>query len=80
VDLNDLDKKIADLEAKARTSPASKVRTDARVDLAAIRAKRQAFARDLDSLERTTAATWDEAKANLDKDWDTLNGAVQKTQ
>jgi hypothetical protein len=48
--------------------------------LSAIHAKRQAFAQDLEHSEIATAATWDEAKANLDKDWDTLNGAVDKAQ
>lgn len=79
VDLNDLDKKVADLEAKTKTS-AGKARGDLRVDLTAIRAKRHAFAQDLESLEIANGATWDEAKANLDKDWDTLRGAVDKAQ
>jgi hypothetical protein len=78
-DLNDLDKKIADLEAKTKTST-GKGRADQRADSTAIRAKRHAFARDLESLEIATAATWDEAKANLDKDWDTLRGAVDKAR
>ncbi|HEV3190905.1 MAG TPA: hypothetical protein VGY54_10435 [Polyangiaceae bacterium] len=79
VDLSDLDKKIADLEAKAKTST-GKARANLGVDLPGIRAKRQAFAQDLESSEIATAATWDEAKANLDKDWDTLKGAVNKAQ
>jgi len=41
---------------------------------------RKIAAQALESLETATAATWDEAKANLDKDWDALKSAVDKAQ
>ncbi|MGD0675723.1 MAG: hypothetical protein ABSC94_09920 [Polyangiaceae bacterium] len=74
-DLGDLDKRIADLDAKGmRASGQVKARLQA--NLAAIHAQRDAFARDLQGIHDLTAASWDESKTNLDKEWDSLKKAV----
>jgi hypothetical protein len=75
LDLIDLDKKIADLEANTKTA-ASKAKSDMRMRLAAIDAQRDAFNRHLQALETATAATWDSAAASLDQEWDALKKAV----
>jgi flagellar motility protein MotE (MotC chaperone) len=79
LDLDDLDKRIADLEAKVKTATGkTKAEYDAR--LPAVRAQRDAFARHMQGLASSTAATWDQAKANLDKEWDTLKTAVENAR
>jgi vacuolar-type H+-ATPase subunit H len=75
LDLDDLDKKISELEAKAKTGTGkAKAAYDARIP--AIRAQRDAFARHMQALGNTTAEVWDGAKANLDKEWDALKKSV----
>jgi hypothetical protein len=78
-DLTDIDKRIADLDAKETVS---KDRTKARLqtDLSVIRAKREALIRDMDALDRATAATWDEEKAKIEREWDGLKSAVDKVR
>jgi phosphoenolpyruvate-protein kinase (PTS system EI component) len=78
-DLSDLGKKVADLEAKAKTST-GKIKSDLRAHLSAILAAREAFVRDLQALDKTTAAAWDEAKAKLDREWGALKATVDKAQ
>ena len=75
LDLDDLDKKVAELEAKAKTAT-GKNRADYDARLAAIRAQRDAFARHMQAVGSATADTWDAAKANLDKEWEALKKAV----
>jgi flagellar biosynthesis/type III secretory pathway protein FliH len=76
-DLNEIDRKMADLEAKVRTAK-GKAKTDLQNTLPMIRSRREAFARDLEALDNTTAASWDQAKTNLDKEWDAFRNAVDK--
>lgn len=79
LDLSDLDKKIADLEAKEKTAK-DKARTDLEAELAAIREKREAFLKDLYALNGASASTWDEQRAKTGRDWDALRSAVDKAQ
>jgi hypothetical protein len=76
LDLVDLDSKIFDLEASARTST-GKAKADIRKSLSAIRAQRDAFVRHLQDLETATATTWDGAAAGLDEEWEALKKAVE---
>jgi hypothetical protein len=78
-DLNEVDRKIADLVTKAKTAK-GKAKADLQTNMPAIRSRREAFARDLEALEYTPATSWDQAKANLDKEWDALRTAVDKAQ
>jgi hypothetical protein len=75
IDLEDLDRKIAELEAKEKTAT-GKTKTDLDARLPAIRAQRDAFARHLQGMNTATPATWDGAKMNLDKEWDALKSAA----
>jgi vacuolar-type H+-ATPase subunit H len=76
-DLTRLDKKIADLDAKARTAT-GKTKADLDAHLPAIRQQRDDFVRDMVALDRTSPDTWDQAKSNLDKEWDSLESSVDK--
>jgi hypothetical protein len=76
LDLVDLDSKIFDLEASARTST-GKAKADIHTRLSTIRAQRDAFVRHLQDLETATATTWDGAAAGLDKEWEALKKAVE---
>jgi hypothetical protein len=78
-DLSDLDKKIAELEAKEKTAN-PKMKVQLRADLVRIRAKREAFLDDMYALNNTTAATWDGETARTGRDWDALKSAVDKTR
>lgn len=75
LDLDELDKREADLEAKAMTS-VGKAKANLEARLPAIRAQRDTYARHLQALATTTTVSWDSAKASLDKEWDALNAAV----
>jgi hypothetical protein len=75
LDLDDFDKRLAELEAKAKTGT-SKAKADIDARLPAIRAQRDAFVRHMQALGNTTADTWDSAKANLDKEWDAMKKAL----
>jgi len=74
-DLADLDKRIADLQAKELTA-AGKTRADLDNALPTIRAKREQFVRDMQSMDTLQGPAWDEAKTNLDKEWDGLRSSV----
>lgn len=78
-DLDELDKKIIDLETKERTAT-GKAKADLDAKLPNIRAQRAAFGADLRSLDATTAATWDDTKVRVDKEWESLRGAVSDAQ
>jgi hypothetical protein len=73
--LDDLDAKIAKLEAK-ETTLTGKAKADLDAKLPSIRAQRASFGSDFRSLQMTTASTWDDAKARVDKEWETLKSAV----
>jgi hypothetical protein len=77
-DLIKLDGEVFDLESKARTAKNAKTKADLDACLPAIRAQREAFVRHMQALERESAATWDAARASLEKEWDTLRDAVNK--
>lgn len=75
MDLEDLDKKVVDLEAEQRTAT-GKTKANLAANVPAIRAQRDAYVRDLQALDTAAPATWDTARANLDKKWETLKEAV----
>jgi hypothetical protein len=79
MDLADLDKKLIDMQAESRTAT-GKAKTDLDANLPAIRAQREAFVRDMEALDRATAANWDATKSNLDKEWNALKAAVDKAR
>jgi hypothetical protein len=74
-DLDDLDAKIAKLEANERTAT-GKAKADLDAKLPSIRAQRASFGADFRALQATTATSWDDAKARVDKEWESLKGAV----
>ena len=75
--LDSLDKKISDLDAKVM-----KTTGDKKVELgnkaSTLRAERTAFANDVKSLETTPAATWDATKAHVEKEWSDIKSASDK--
>ena len=77
VKLADLDKKLAQLDAKA-TAATGKAKTDIYDRLATLRAQRDAFVADMQTLDSATAATWDATKDRVDHEWDALKDAVDK--
>jgi vacuolar-type H+-ATPase subunit H len=77
VDLTTLDKKIADLDAKARTAT-GKAKADLDASLKAIHTQRDRFAADFNGIETASASTWDAAKARLDKELADLKALVDK--
>jgi hypothetical protein len=72
--LTDLDKKIADLEVKAKAEPAKRAELDAK--LADIRASREAFVNEYRTIETASATTWDDVKKRVDKSWEALEAKV----
>jgi phosphoenolpyruvate-protein kinase (PTS system EI component) len=79
VDLIDIDKKIAALEAKEKTAP-ERGKAQRQADLSAIRVKREAVVRDMNALDNATAATWDEETARMNRDCDALKSAIDVAQ
>jgi regulator of protease activity HflC (stomatin/prohibitin superfamily) len=77
VNLADLDKKIADLTAKARTAT-GKTKTDLDASLKAIGPSREAFTKDYQAIETASTTNWDATKARLDKEWTELKALVDK--
>jgi hypothetical protein len=75
--LDGIDKKLADLDAKVKTATGAKV-NDLSAKATALRTKRDAFANDFMNLEVATVASWDAAKLRLDKEWVDLESAVDK--
>jgi hypothetical protein len=75
--LVDLDKKIADLEAKEKTATGKK-KADIDVRLGQIKTQREAFANDWKSIETASATTWDATKSRLDKEWTDLKTLVDR--
>lgn len=75
LDLIELDAKIANIDANARTAT-SNTKADVQARLSAIGAQRTAFAHHLQTLDTATGATWDSSRASLDEEWDALKKAV----
>jgi len=75
--LVDIDHKIADLEAKARTAT-GKTKADLDARLKQIHSERDAFVNDYRGIELASAATWDSTKARLDKSWEELKKLVDR--
>lgn len=79
-DLTDLDKKIAEREAKENVSNDE---TEAQLQAApsVVREKVVASARDMSTLDNATASAWDEGKAKTGRgEWDALKSAVDKAR
>jgi hypothetical protein len=77
IDLADLDKKIIDREAAAK-SAAGPTKVQLQHHLHAILAKRGNFARDLQQLDTVPESRWDATRARLDREWDDLKTAVDQ--
>ncbi len=75
--IDDLDKKLVDLDAKAKKATGKK-KAELDTSLPVIRQKRDAFVRDFQAIGSETAATWDGTKARLDKEWAELKASVDK--
>lgn len=73
--LDDLDRKIAELDAKSKTAT-GKAKTDLDAKLATIHTDRDAFGRDFKSAATSTSENWDAMKTHLDKSWSELKSAV----
>jgi len=76
-DLLAIDKSIADMEAKGKTYGR---KTKARVDeaLSSLKTGRDAFSRELASIESVNAAAWASTKERLDKEWTDLESSTEK--
>ena len=70
--VDDLTKRLADLEVKAKTTPSL------HATVATLRAQQDAFITDYQSLASASPATWDATKTRLDKEWTALKAAVDK--
>ena len=73
--LIDLDRKIDLLEAKAKQST-GKAKTDLDDRLKVIRAQRISFNEHFAALDKASALTWDDTKAQLNQQWTTLKDLV----
>ena len=76
-DLVSVDKDIADLEAKAKTAT-GKTKAQIEAALPDIRAKRENISSEYRSLEFSSAVSWDNAKARVEKAYDDLKKAIDK--
>ncbi len=74
-DLDEIDAKIAKLDAGERTAT-GKAKADLDAKLPQIHSQRAAINSDFRALLMTTPASWDDAKARVDKEWDSLKSAV----
>jgi regulator of protease activity HflC (stomatin/prohibitin superfamily) len=77
MDMVTVDKKIADLDAKAKAAT-GKAKVDLDLSLKTIHADRDRFALDFKAIESATALTWDNAKADLDRQWSNLKALIDK--
>lgn len=75
--LDDLDKKLADLDVKAQRA-AGGAKSNLAAKSQSLHAQRDAFARELDSLGSVPPAEWDATKARVDHDWDALKKNTDK--
>ena len=76
-DLVSVDKDIAGLEAKSKTST-GKTKAEIDTSLPNIRTLRESVSTEYRSLELASALTWDDAKGRVDKAVDELKKAVDK--
>jgi len=76
-DLTSVDKDIANLEAKAKTEKGKK-KADIEAALPNIHSLRESVTNEYRSLEMSSAITWDETKARVDKAVDDLKKAIDK--
>jgi hypothetical protein len=76
-DLVSVDKDIAKLEAEAKTEKGKK-RADIDAALPNIHSLRESVTNEYRSLEMSSALTWDDAKARVDKAVDDLKKAIDK--
>jgi hypothetical protein len=76
-DLVSVDKDIANLEAKAKTAK-GKTKADIEAALPNIRSQRETVSSEYKSLEFSSAVSWDNAKARVDKAYDDLKKAIDK--
>lgn len=76
-DLVGVDKKIVDLEAKAKTASV-KGKAEIEAALPGIRDLRESVGSEYRSLEFSSALTWDSAKARVDKAFEDLSKAIDK--
>jgi multidrug efflux pump subunit AcrA (membrane-fusion protein) len=72
-----LNKQLDDLDIKAKTAKGT-MATDLRATVPALRAERDAFITDFQTLGTVNAVTWDAMRARLDKEWADLKVAVDK--
>ena len=75
LNLVELDKKVADLEARAKTAN-GKDKIEREAKLVTIYAHRETFMTDFKTLETESAATWDATQARLDAEWADLVAQV----
>ena len=76
-DLVSVDKDIANLEAKAKTAT-GKTKAQIEAALPDIRAQRENLSSEYRSLEFSSAVSWDNAKARVEKAYDDLKKAIDK--
>ena len=76
-DLVSVDKDIANLEAKAKTAT-GKTKAQIEAALPNIRSQRETISSEYKSLEFSSAVSWDNAKARVDKAYDDLKKAIDK--
>jgi predicted negative regulator of RcsB-dependent stress response len=70
-----VDKDIADLDAKAKTADPNR-KSALEANLRQIRNDREAYDRDSKALETVSSDDWAELKARLDREWDALKALV----
>ncbi len=75
--LDSIDTKIANLDAKALTATGTK-KTELTSKVSSLRAQRATFAADVQAISTTTAATWDATKTRLDKEWSDVKSTSDK--
>lgn len=73
--LEDLDKKINDLEARAKKSKA-KAKKELELKAKQLKEKRDAFSAEAKEIGDSSEQTWDETKVKLDKKWAELKALV----
>lgn len=74
--LVDLDRNVTELENQAKTAPV-KMRVDIQIVLRQLRTRREAYVNNASALEAESAATWDDAKARVDKQWAELQDLIE---
>jgi hypothetical protein len=75
-DIADADKRIAKLEERVTTEKDPGDRARIQHALPAIKAKREALKHSLDSIDSSTAATWENTKNHVGESWNDLKRAI----